>query len=386
MAGQPVIESVEVRIFSTERGTVHAQPVPGQDRGGVDLALLVLRDSDGQEGYAVGQPEVLRPAQLRDHIAPLLVGRPVFGREAILADVYRRQRGQQAHLPERTICRIDVALWDLQARRLGQPVWRLLGGARPRVPAYASTMRGDDVPGGLTDPRAFADFAVALAERGYRAIKLHTWHPAYGEEPDPRRDIAACQAARDAVGPRVELMLDPYHWYSRTDALSLGRALEELGFLWLEEPMAETSMAAYRWLSDNLRIPVVGPETVAGRSQARADWIAAGATAISRIGPLNGGGITPCLKALHTADSFGMNCEIHGSGAASLALVAATNVSRWYERGMLHPLVDYETPPPHLRAIVDPLDPDGTVPLSEEPGVGEHLDLDYIEAHRKAAY
>lgn len=385
MATGPVIETVEVQVFTTTAGGAHTPETPGRDAP-IDLALLTLRDSDGNTGQSLGQPDVLRPSQVREYIAPVLVGRPVFAREDVLARLYRRQRGKQAHLPERTVCRVDVALWDLQARRLGQPVWRLLGGARPRVPAYASTMQGDDVPGGLADPAAFADFAVALVERGYRAVKLHTRHPPDGTDPDPRHEIAVCEAVRSAVGPDVGLILDGYHWHSRTDALRLGRAIEDLGFLWFEEPMAENSMESYRWLSEKLTIPIAGPETVAGRHQARADWISAGATAISRIGPLNGGGITPCLKALFTAEAFGMNCEIHGSGAASLALVGATSVSQWYERGLVHPLVDYDVAPPHLTSIVDPMDDEGMVSLSEVPGVGENIDLEYVRAHETARY
>ena len=67
--------------------------------------------------------------------------------------------------------------------------------------------------------------------RGYPAYKLHTWQPPYAGAPNPRRDIEACAAVRDAVGPGVPLMLDPYHYYDREAALYLAKRLEELDYL-----------------------------------------------------------------------------------------------------------------------------------------------------------
>ena len=70
----------------------------------------------------------------------------------------------------------------------------LLGAARDKVPAYASTMVGDDVPGGLDTPQAYARYAIQCKERGYPAFKLHTWQPPLEGAPSVKRDIAACAA------------------------------------------------------------------------------------------------------------------------------------------------------------------------------------------------
>src|SRR5262249_13101553 len=161
---------------------------------------------------------------------------------------------------------------------------------------------------------------------------------------------------REAVGPDVPLMLDANHWYSRTEALRLGRALDRLGFHWYEEPMDEYSTQSYRWLSDRIRTPVIGPESVAGRLRARAEWIPAGAWDIRRVGVHRAGGIAPALKTVHLAEAFGMDCEMHGGGAGTLAVLGAVANSRWYERGLLHPHHDYDEVPPHLLKAVDPVD------------------------------
>ena len=71
-------------------------------------------------------------------------------------------------------------------------------------------------------------------------------------------DLKACAAAREAVGPDIHLMIDAFHWYSRTEALELGRGLEKLGFAWIEEPLDEQSMSTYAWLADEPRHPGAG--------------------------------------------------------------------------------------------------------------------------------
>jgi L-alanine-DL-glutamate epimerase-like enolase superfamily enzyme len=220
-----------------------------------------------------------------------------------------------------------------------------------------------------------------LVDRGYRAIKLHTWMPPVPGAPSVRADIEACAAVRDAVGPSVALMLDANHWYSRTQALELGKALEELDFYWFEEPMEEASMSSYRWLADQLLIPVIGPEVAWGKHISRAEWIGSGACDILRAGPTDVGGITPTVKAVHLAEAFNVDCEIHGDGSASLAVLGGTDAGRWYERGLLHPHHDFDRVPPHRLAAVDPLDDTGNVALPTEPGLGDAWDVEHIRSH-----
>jgi L-alanine-DL-glutamate epimerase-like enolase superfamily enzyme len=176
-------------------------------------------------------------------------------------------------------------------------------------------------------------------------------------------------------------MLDANHWYSRTESLRLGRALQELDYYWLEEPMEEASIASYRWLSDQLEIPVIGPETSGGKNFTRAEWASTGACDILRTGVTDVGGITPAVRTLHLAEAFNMDCEVHGNGSANLSLAGSSLSYRWYERGLLHPHVDFDEPAPHLHSIVDAMDSDGLVSLPHRPGLGDDLDLEYIKAH-----
>jgi L-alanine-DL-glutamate epimerase-like enolase superfamily enzyme len=274
-----------------------------------------------------------------------------------------------------------MALWDLAGRKLGVPVYKLIGAARDKVPAYGSTMCGDEMKGGLATPEDYARYAEWLLGRGYKAIKLHTWMKPVSFAPDPKMDVRACAAVREAVGPDIPLMLDAYHGYSRSDALSLGRELQKLGFYWYEEPMNEASMSSYCWLAANLDIPVIGPESMDGKFHTRAEWIKAGACDISRTGVHDVGGIGPRLKIIHLAESFGMDCEVHGGGAGNLTLCAVQKNGRWYERGLLHPFLDYDAVPEYLNTRTDPMDQDGFVHLSQSPGLGDDLNFDYINAN-----
>ncbi len=277
---------------------------------------------------------------------------------------------------------VDCALWDLAGRSLGQPVHKLIGAYRDKVLAYGSIMCGDELEGGLATPEDYGRFAETLVKRGYKGIKLHTWMPPVSWAPDVKMDLKACAAVREAVGPDIRLMIDAFHWYTRTDALELGRGLEKLGFDWIEEPMDEQSMSSYKWLADNLDIPVIGPESAAGKHWHRAEWVRQGACDILRTGVNDVGGITPAIKTMRMAEAFGMDCEVHGNTAMNLHVVAASKNCRWYERGLLHPFLEYDDGHDYLKSLSDPMDQDGFVHVPDRPGLGEDIDFDFIENNR----
>jgi L-alanine-DL-glutamate epimerase-like enolase superfamily enzyme len=361
------------RVTRDSEGHTH----PGPEHEARQTLLRIATD-EGVEGYAFGaNPDVIRSV-----VAPILLGEDPFYRERIWQKLKERQRLHLGTLSDRVLSVVDQALWDLAGRALDQPVYKLLGGFRDKVPAYASTMCGDDLPGGLDIPEAYAEFALACKARGYPAFKLHTWQPPMPGAPDVKRDVAACAAVRAAVGDDMPLMLDPFHYYSREEALYLGKALEELHYYWMEEPMDEHSVASYVWLTEQLALPMVGPETAEGKMYTRAEWIVRGASDISRGGVGDLGGITPLVKTAHLCESFGVRMEVHGGGAANLHVLCAMGIpGEYYERGLLHPFVDYEQPALWLNALEDPLDDEGYVHVSQKPGLGQEINFDYIHAH-----
>jgi L-alanine-DL-glutamate epimerase-like enolase superfamily enzyme len=333
-----------------------------------------VRTTEGIAGYCFGGSVETAALATR-----LIAGLDPLDREEIWYRLLRAQRLKRRALDDRNLAVIDCALWDVAGRLTGLPVAKLLGGARDRVPAYASTMCGDDLNGGLNSPEAYGEFALACREQGYTAFKLHTWMPPYGS--DVKRDVAACQAVRKLVGPEMRLMLDAHHDYTREEALYLGRALEELGFYWFEEPMNEHSISSYVWLTQQLDIPIVGPETAEGQMYTRAEWIVRGASDISRVGVFGIGGITPAVKTVHLCQAFRMRVELHGGGAANLQVLGSmATPGEYYERGPLHPQFDLEAETPWLAEPIDLLDADGCVAIPRGPGLGESIDWEFIRS------
>ena len=179
-----------------------------------------------------------------ENFATYLRGKDPFQIEHIWTSLHRRVTWTGGAVTISAISAIDLALWDLAGRALDIPCYKMLGGYRDKVPAYASTMCGDDLENGLATPKDYANLADWAMKRGYPAYKLHTWQPPYEGAPSVKRDLEACAAVREVVGPDVPCMLDPYHYYDREAALALAKGLEELDYYWMEEPMDEHSMSS----------------------------------------------------------------------------------------------------------------------------------------------
>jgi len=335
-----------------------------------------VEDFSGGSGFSV-------PNVLRSIIKPMIVGEDVNAREKIFQMISERQRLSKA-ITDGVLAYVDCALWDLAGKIAGMPVYKMLGGHRTKIRAYASTMVGDDYEGGLDTNEAYAKYAVDLQKQGFTAYKLHTWADvpwhanSYRGKADWKRDAAVCHAVRDAVGPDMDLMLDPYHFYDRYDALYLGRELEKAKFAWLEEPMDEYNVTNYKWLCDNLDIPVCGPEVALGKLHTRAQWIMQGACDICRTGAFDVGGLTPSLKIAHVCEAFGLPLEVHSPGPANIHLLASTVVQgEFYEYGLIHPFFDWATPP-YLNSAVDEYDGEGNILVPQGPGMGWDINHDYI--------
>jgi L-alanine-DL-glutamate epimerase-like enolase superfamily enzyme len=356
------------------------------------VQTLTSIDTDaGVTGYyfgggAHGDQEGLKPDDrefLLGRIRSLLVGQDPFDRELVWKWMW------VANIPEHIASVVDLTLWDLAGRALNLPVYKVLGGARDRVKAYASTYPN------LGSPEVYAEHALACKREGYLAYKIHPhyfWNPATGQ-PTPGRpsnidyDIATCRAVREAVGPDYVLMYDPWGTYHTVEeAVKVGRELERLNFLWYEHPMPEYRVESYVRLARELTIPILSPEIAAGGVFTRADWILRGASDMSRV-DVNRGGITGARKTAIVCEAYGVRCEMHMAGFANLQVLGATSedTSEYYEKGLLAPGVDYDAPHPYLRTTCDRLDPDGCITLPKAPGLGYEIVWDYIQANTLTA-
>ncbi len=339
-------------------------------------SLTRIVTDEGIEGYNLGGD----PGTVERVVKPLLVGENPLDREKLW-----QWMSQHPGFSEGLAGQIDCALWDLYGRMVGLPVHKCLGGCRDRVRAYASTWPN------MGKPEDYARHAVAMKARGYKAYKVHAyiyfdpyaWEHAPQLPAFPRADVEVCRAVREAVGPDMVLMLDPFGGYTLEESLWVGHELEKLGYYWLEHPMIETRVEAYRRLCRELDIAVCSPEHAPGGVYTRAEWVLQGASDMSRI-DVGYGGITGSYKHAMLCQAYGIKCEMHGGHWTNSHILGATPEStcEYFERGLLRPDLDYERPAPYLKAICDPLDDDGNVILTTAPGLGMEFDWDYIEANR----
>ena len=362
----------------------------GQPRPKTEIVQTLTRivTDEGAEGYYFGgqghgDQDGLAPAArayIEHRIRSMLVGEDPFDREKFWQWMWA------AKTPENVMGVVDMALWDLVGRVANLPVYKLLGGCREKVKAYASTYPN------MGMPEDYAEHALACKRQGYRAYKIHPyyyWDPAT-KKPVPGRpshvewDIAACKAVRAAVGVDMVLMYDPWGTYHTfEEALYVGRELEKLGFYWYEHPMPEYRVEPYVRLCRELSIPICSPEITEGNVFTRADWILRGASDISRIDVLRGG-ITAAKKTAAVCEAYGVKCEIHMSGFGNLQVLGSTSedTCEYYEKGLLAPGVDYDAPLPYLAETCDALDADGYVRVPQKPGLGYQIVWDYIEANK----
>jgi L-alanine-DL-glutamate epimerase-like enolase superfamily enzyme len=295
------------------------------------------------------------------NLKPVVLGRDPLERERLWTDLHKVSRATTM----RCIGAIDVALWDLAGKVAGLPIARLLGTSRDRVPAYASSAS-------FARPEDYVEQALAVREAGFHAYKLHPPKSLDGA-------IAACRAVRDAVGPEMRLMADTGGAHGFTEALRLGRVLEELGYHWFEDPLAEDDIYNYVKLRQKLSIPLMATEYSPGGFHAFPAWISAQATDYLRGDVAVKGGLTGILKAAVLADAFRMNFEIHHGGnslnnVAQLHAAMSMRNTEYFEVLMPASAQKY--------GVVDDLDIDGEGYLHalEGPGLGVEIDFERIRA------
>jgi L-alanine-DL-glutamate epimerase-like enolase superfamily enzyme len=377
------IDRVEVHEFAFPLADL------GWDAGGFNIVYqpgnsltlskyaVVVQTEDGGRGEYValwgGTPMALGQTL---SLAPHLIGRDAHQREKIYDD-FKRAHRQYDHMGFGCI---DIALWDWAGKHFGAPVSRLLGGFRARLPAYASTYHGDR-NGGLSSPQAYVEFAGQCFEMGYRAFKVHGWG-----DGDVSEELATVLSLGKAWGGRMSLMIDPAcELRTFADALAVGRACDEAGFFWYEDPFRDGgwSQFAHRKLRQFIKTPLLQTEHVRG-VEPKADFIVSEATDFVRADPEYDLGITGTMKIAHLAESFGLDVEIHASGPAHRHCMSAIRNTNFYEVALVGPRCNNAMPPVYTCGFSDELDgvgDDGCFPVPEAPGLGVVYDWDFIKRY-----
>jgi L-alanine-DL-glutamate epimerase-like enolase superfamily enzyme len=341
-------------------------------------ALFVrVEDSDGAQGW--GEVWCNFPDCGAEHRARLLQG--VFAPLAIDMGGSDPARMSQM-LTERTavlaiqtgepgpihqcIAGIDIAMWDLAARRAGAPLWRFLEGISPRIRVYASGINPDR-PGEL---------AAGCRERGHRAFKLKV---GFGEA----RDLANLGEIRATLGDDAALMADANQAWDFAQASSMVERMGPFGLAWLEEPLrADRPWDEWRSLATKAPMPLAGGENLVGL-HAFQQAFDAGALRVIQPDVAKWGGISGCLAVARGALSAGLRYCPHYLGGGIGLLASAHLLAAAGGDGML----EIDSNPNELRTLTCGAVSnvrEGWVTLNEAPGLGEAPDLAALERYRVA--
>ena len=278
-----------------------------------------------------------------------------------------------------TISGIDIALWDILGQATGQPVGRLLGGRyRDRVRPYASLL--------MDQPEPLAEQLHQIAARGFRAFKVG-WGP-FGRA-SHTLDEQIVRAARDAVGPDAQLMVDAggsdAFWRNGLKwALRTADMLAAYDVAWFEEPLNPDALADFVILRRQAPLPIAGGEVLT-RRQAFAPWLQAGAFDIVQPDVTKVGGISEERRIGWMAQEHGARFIPHGWNTA-IGLAADLHLASAFPDT---DLVEYIDGSPYVDAIVaEPwqLDTDGMLAIPDSPGLGVRLDLDTIKRYGDAPW
>jgi D-galactarolactone cycloisomerase len=332
-----------------------------------------------------GWGECYGPARINAAViaamTPLLTGEDPVRTEFIWHDIYARFRdhGQKGSIIQ-GLSGIDIALWDIKGKALGEPVHRLMGGPlRNDVAAYATGLYRRE----RGRPEEYlAEEAAQYVADGFSAVKLKV---GYGVD----EDVRMIRAVRDAIGPDVALMIDANHAYDVVAAMRLGRMAEPYDIAWFEEPVPPEDILGHRELRAGLKIPIASGECEFTRFGFR-ELITTRAVDIVQPDTCSAGGLSECKKIADMAHAYGLRYVPHvwGSGvalAAALQLLAVLPSSTPPSLNAIELMLEFDcTEHPIRQALLKaPIEHvRGRVAIPRGPGLGIEVDRAALQRFR----
>lgn len=344
------------------------------------VCLVRVEADDGTYGWGEGYgPAGVVEAGVR-FFEPYVLGMDPLHQATVWQTLYRRSLDYARRgVLLAALSAIDIALWDLKGKLLGQPVSVLLGGRRrDRVRVYATGMyfsHGPDLA------RRLAEEACGYVEQGFAALKMKVGLTLAA-------DVENVRAVRAAVGDDIPLMIDANHAYARSEAVALCRELEPLGIGWFEEPISPEDYEGYRELRLRTTIPIAGGEC---------EYLCAGfrhlvegpCVDIAQPDIAAAGGLTEVQRIVALANAAGVNVTPHcwGTGIAYSAALHLASTLDWLPGRLMagEPLLEMDRTENALRdKLTQPryTVEDGTVAVPTVPGLGIDVDPDLLAAYR----
>lgn len=341
-------------VVPLARPVSDAKVLTGRQRPLAEVSVLLaeITDSEGRVGTGISYSKRAGgPGQFAHavEVAPELLGRDPNDIQALWTHlVWAGASVGRWGLSTQAIAALDIALWDLKARRADLGVAQLIGAHREAVPCY-------DTTGGFLhlSVEEIVEAALANVERGIGGVKIKVGHP------EPGEDLRRVGAVKEALPPGIALMVDANQQWDRSTAARVCAQLDDLGLHWIEEPLDAYDVAGHADLRRRLVTPVASGEMLTSPAE-HAALLDAGALDVAQPDAARVGGITPFLEVagqaarehLWLAPHFAMELHVH--------LAATYSGTAWVEHfDWFQPLFE-EQLTPH----------DGLMPVPDGPGLG----------------
>jgi len=327
-----------------------------------ETIFVEVENDEGAVGvgyaYTIGTGGRAVLAHLRHDLLGLLTGEDANQIEAVWQKLFWSTHGTVVGaITSLALAAIDTALWDLRCKSLGQPLWRLAGGAKREVPLY-------DTEGGWLQlsTEELVEGAIAAKRQGWPGVKVKVGKPRPGE------DFERLNAVREAVGADLDIMVDANQSMTYAEAKRRAHLFEPLQLFWFEEPLPAEDMSGHARLAASTSIPIAVGESIYSPSHFR-EYLAAGAASILQPDVARLGGITPWLKVAHLAETFNVKVAPHFLMELHVSLAAAVPNALYVEHI------------PQLRSITrDSLQiSNGVAVAPDTPGIG--IDWDFEKIH-----
>ncbi|MBI3372943.1 MAG: mandelate racemase/muconate lactonizing enzyme family protein [Betaproteobacteria bacterium] len=370
------LKIVEIKAFPTSFA------LPPEKRVALGIGTAIKRDAvvvkvstaGGLVGWGEahhGRAHVAVAKLIETTLRQLVLGMDAADVVGVWAKIYKMQLGSHGMGVATCLAMsgIDLALWDIRGQAAGMPIYKLLGGARKGLPAYAG-----GVSLGYQEPKKLVEEVRPLLDRGYKAIKLRV-----GDS--PKLDLSRIEAVRIAYGDDLVILTDANTGYTVADARAAMPGMDALNVGWLEEPFPAHDYRSYRMAAGFGRTPLAAGENHYTRYEFNR-VLEDGSISILQPDLSKTGGITEGLRIAAMASAYKLPINPHSSmtglnQAASVHFLAAIDNGGYYEADVSQLNLFRD------ELVADPcsVDRDGKVWPLDKPGLGLEVDEEFLRKH-----
>jgi L-alanine-DL-glutamate epimerase-like enolase superfamily enzyme len=351
----------QIKITGMETILLRLPPAPftgdaihdfGSASGGVVLKLATDAGITGWAhssfGMIAGGPRVVQTI-LEEEIKPVLIGQdPAFPKK-LRADLWRalEYQGMQG-VTQFALSAVDIAVWDILGKAAGMPVYKMLGAVRDRMPAYAMCgwYREND-----KDHSQYKRTINETLEQGYRAFKVKVGR--YGLDDDLER----IEVGQKTAGKDIKVMVDANQVFTRVEALRRGRAYQQLGCFWFEEPLPPHDMEGFAELTQALDMRVATGENLYNK-HAFMDLLQRHGADVVQPDNRRAGGPTEWMEIGALSDGFGLELASHGGGPVNMNMLCAIPNAIYMETSGPQKMINGEVLAPTAPGMSSELSPD----------------------------